>query len=93
MLATILKLLFAFTMFFLFFQFFLFATTRDTYERRREYCLPLGITLFIVAMAGFASHDVIFVSLSIILVCFSLWLGPTTWRGKSPATLLKSDSE
>ncbi|HBA87057.1 MAG TPA: hypothetical protein DCZ75_03450 [Geobacter sp.] len=63
-------------------QYFRYATTRGTPDERRRSSLPLGITLFILAVAGFASRDRYLAFLSVVLVALSLWLGPTTWRGK-----------
>lgn len=79
---SVIKFLAAATLFFVLLQFFLYATNRATAEERKSYCMPFGIILFAVSIAGFASRNIFFAFFSVVLVALSLWLGPTTWRGK-----------
>lgn len=83
MIITAIKILATITVFVAIFQYFLYATSRKTPMARKRCCMPLGIALFLLAVAGFASRNVYLTFLSVVLVAFSLWLGPTTWRGKS----------
>lgn len=82
MIVTVIKFLAAITTFFMLLQFFLYATNRASAADRKAYCMPLGILLFILAIAGFASRDPFLVFLSVGMVALSLWLGPTSWLGK-----------
>lgn len=82
MLSAAIKILGVLTLFVIVMQYFRYATSRTTPTERRRSSLPLGITLFILAVAGFASRDPYLAFLSVVLVALSLWLGPTTWRGK-----------
>lgn len=90
MLSVAVKVLAAFTVFVAVLQYFLYATSREDPQKRRRSSLPLGIALFILAVAGFASRDPYLAFLSVALVAMSLWLGPTTWRGKDPGSGVRS---
>lgn len=83
MLIIAIKILAVFSILVVIVQYFLYATTRGTPLQRRKASLPLGIALFFLAVAGFATRDKYLTFLSVILVALSLWLGPTTWRGKT----------
>lgn len=82
MIAIAIKILAVFTVFVVILQFFIYATTRGNVLDRKRISLPLGVTFFLLAVAGFATRNVYLAFLSVILVALSLWLGPTTWRGK-----------
>lgn len=85
MILIVIELLAVVSSFFILLQFFLYATNRTSAVERKAYSMPLGILLFSLSIAGFASRNLFLVLLSVILVALSLWLGPTTWRGKQDA--------
>lgn len=82
MLVVAIKILAVLSLFIVIVQYFIYATSRKTPLQRKRASLPMGIILFVLAVAGFASRDKYLAFLSVILVGLSLWLGPTTWRGK-----------
>lgn len=84
MLIVAIKMLAVFSLFIVIIQYFIYATSRRNPAERKRASLPMGIILFVLAIAGFASRDKYLAFLSVILVGLSLWLGPTTWRGKEP---------
>ena len=82
MLTVIIKSFLVLTVLIMVIQYFLYATTRATPMQRKSSSLPLGIVLFVLAVAGLATRDPYLAFLSLAFVALSLWLGPTTWRGK-----------
>jgi len=82
MLIVAIKVLAVLSVFIVIIQYFVYATSRKTPMARKRASLPMGIILFVLAVAGFASRDKYLAFLSVVFVGLSLWLGPTTWRGK-----------